>query len=118
MSALGVLVYGIPHDEPIAITKKIEWLAPGGWDPENIDYYAAQGNATRVFVRNAFRGRLKDWRKIETIRLSAMAYAASGGFSKPQMYPASILPLVRQLEKVLDLFPGLFATRLLVLLEK
>jgi SAM-dependent methyltransferase len=27
MSALGLLVYGIPHEEPVAMTKKIEWDA-------------------------------------------------------------------------------------------
>ncbi|HLO16412.1 MAG TPA: hypothetical protein VK206_16390, partial [Anaerolineales bacterium] len=84
----------------------------------NIDYYAAQGNATRIFVGNNFRPKLTGWQKIETIRLSAIAYAASGGFSKPQLYPTSMLPLIKKLEKVLDLFPLLFANRLLVILEK
>jgi SAM-dependent methyltransferase len=118
MSALGLLVYGIPHDEPIAVIKKIEWDAPEGWSPENIDYYAAQGNASRIFARHKFRSRLGDWQKIETIRLSATAYVASGGFSKPQLYPTSMLPVIKKLESVLGLFPALFATRLLVILEK
>ncbi len=118
MSMLGLLVYGISHDEPIAVMKKIEWEAPEDWSPEKIDYYAAQGNASRVFVGRGFRSRLTDWRKIETIRLSAFAYAASGGFSKPQLYPTSMLPWIKKLEKLLDLFPALFATRLLVILEK
>jgi hypothetical protein len=118
MSALGLLVYGILHDEPIAVTKNIEWDAPEGWSPKNIDYYAAQGNASRVFVGQSFRNKLGDWRTIRTQRHSAIAYAASGGFSKPQLYPTSALPLIRKLEKVLDLFPPLFATRLLVILEK
>jgi SAM-dependent methyltransferase len=118
MSALGFLVYGVLHDEPIAVTKDIEWNAPKDWSPENIDYYAAQGNATRIFVGNSFHPKLTDWQKIETVRLSAIAYAASGGFSKPQLYPTSMLPLIKKLEKLLDLFPPLFATRLLVILEK
>jgi len=118
LSALGLLVYGALHDEPIAITKEIEWDAPGGWSPEQIDYYAAQGNASRVFLGKRFRHRLGDWQTIRTQRFSAIAYVASGGFSKPQLYPTSALPLIRELEKVLDLFPLLFATRLLVILEK
>jgi len=118
ISALGLIVYGVLHDEPIAITKEIEWSAPEDWSPEKIDYYAAQGNATRIFVGKRFRSALGDWQKIKTIRLSAIAYAASGGFSKPQLYPTSMLPLIRKLEKLLDLFPALFATRLLVILEK
>jgi hypothetical protein len=118
MSALGLLVYGIPHDEPIAIVKKIEWLAPAGWSSEQVDYYASQGNATRIFLGKKFRSCLTGWQRIETIRFSAMAYAASGGFSKPQLYPTSLLPVIKKLEKVFDLFPALFATRLLVILEK
>ncbi len=118
MSTLGVLVYGIPHDEPIAILKKIQWEAPEEWTPEKINYYAAQGNATRIFVRSKFRHKLNDWQQIKTIRLSALAYAASGGFSKPQLYPTSALPVIKKLEKILDVFPTLFATRLLIILEK
>ena len=118
ISALGLIVYGALHDEPVAITKEIEWNAPEAWSPEKIDYYAAQGNASRVFLGKKFRKNLKDWQKIETQRLSSIAYAASGGFSKPQLYPTRALPLIRKLEKLLDLFPALFATRLLIILEK
>lgn len=118
ISALGLLVYGAFHEEPIAVTKRIEWEAPKGWSPEQIDYYAAQGNASRVFLGKRFRHQLGDWQTIKSQRLSAIAYAASGGFSKPQLYPTSALPLIRKLEKVLDLFPILFATRLLVVLKK
>ena len=118
MSAMGLLVYGVLHHEPIGIMKKIDWDASEDWSPENIDYYAAQGNATRVFVGTDFHHKLAGWQKIETIRLSALAYAASGGFSKPQLYPTSALPLIKRLEKLLDMFPVLLATRLLVILEK
>lgn len=118
LSVLGLLVYGALHDEPIAVTKEIQWLAPEIWNPDNIDFYAAQGNATRIFVRSGFRSKLMAWRKVETIRLSAIAYAASGGYSGPQLYPTAFLPLMKGLEKGLDFFPALFATRLLVILEK
>jgi len=118
MSALGFLVYGAFHEEPIAMMKEIEWEAPEGWSPEKIDYYAAQGNASRIFVGKGFRDQLTGWKNMEAQRLSAIAYAASGGFSKPQLYPTSALPLMRKLEKLLDRFPLLFTTRLLVVLEK
>lgn len=118
LSALGLLVYGVFHDEPIAILKEIQWHAPDGWSPADIDYYAAQGNASRIFLGKQFQHRLRDWQKIEAKRISAIAYAASGGFSKPQLYPAFTLPLIRKLESVLGLFPVLFATRLLVTFEK
>jgi hypothetical protein len=47
-----------------------------------------------------------------------IAYVASGGFSKPQFYPSSLLPVIRASEKILALWPNIFATRLLVVLEK
>ena len=118
MSLLGSIVYGIFHVEPIAVTKNIEWFAPEGWSPEHIDYYAAQGNATRIFVNGNFSSELKDWDSVKTIRLSALAYAASGGYSSSQLYPTGMLPFMKTIEKVLDPFPGLFATRLLVILQK
>jgi SAM-dependent methyltransferase len=118
ISALGLLVYGAFHSESVAFTKRIEWLPPEGWSAEDIDYYEAQGNATRIFLGKNFRSKLNDWQKIEPVRLSALAYAASGGYSGPQLYPRSILLLIKGAEKILDLFPSLFATRLLVILEK
>ena len=117
ISALGIIVYGALHDEPIAITKEIKWFAPETWKPEKIDFYAAQGNATRIFFSKKYRSNLKNWKSVKTIRLSAIAYAASGGYSKPQFYPTALLPLIKRLEKILDLFPALFATRLLAILE-
>lgn len=118
ISMLGLVVYGLLHVEPIAVTKPIQWSAPRDWSPEQMDYYAAQGNATRIFVSRKFQTQLEIWKTIKTLRLSALAYAASGGYSKPQLYPTSALPLMKTLEKILDPFPTLFATRLLVILEK
>lgn len=118
ISVLGLLVYGALHREPVGMTQRIVWLSPEGWSAEDIDYYAAQGNATRIFSGNGFRSELKAWKALKTIRLSALAYAASGGYSGPQLYPRSILLFVKGLEKILDLFPFLFATRMLVILEK
>jgi SAM-dependent methyltransferase len=118
LSALGMLVYGVFHEEPVALLQEIEWDAPVGWSPDQIDYYAAQGNASRVFLGRRFRQKLISWKNIRTIRLPALAYAASGGFSKPQLYPTSALPLIRKLEKGLGLVPILFATRLLVVMER
>lgn len=118
LSALGLLVYGLLHVEPIAITKPIQWFAPADWSPDSIDYYAAQGNASRIFLGRKFRPRLRDWHTIKAIRLPAISYAASGGYSKPQLYPTSALPLMKKVEKILDPLPALFATRLIVILQK
>ena len=116
ISLLGALVYGPLHHEPIAMSEPITWFAPPGWSPSEHDYYAAQGNATRVFLRRA--AELPGWRLHGLVELSALSYVASGGYSKPQLYPDSWYPLISSLERALDRLPGLFATRMLIVLER
>ncbi len=118
ISALGMLVFGALHPEPVAYHDAIIWDAPAGWQPTDVDYYAAQGNATRVFFGRERAALPGGWDVVYRQRYSAVAYIASGGYSKPQMYPDSLYPLLRSVEKVLDLAPALFATRLLAVLEK
>lgn len=119
ISLLGLLVYGIFHHEPIAIFKKINWLCPSDQNPDQ-KYYAAQGNATRIFSRQSkFKKEiLKDWNIIQHTKLSAVSYVLSGGFSKPSLYSVKFLPLIKKTEKVLDLLPLLFVTRVMVVLQK
>ena len=118
LSALGYLVYGLLHIEPIGKAKDSSWFAPLGWKFEDIDYYAAQGNATRIFVGKKFSEYLSKWNIVKVKRLAALAYAASGGYSGPQLYPTAAYPIIKFIEKVLQPFPALFTTRLLVVLEK
>jgi hypothetical protein len=116
MSLLGKLIYGLFHHEPLGLLKPISWFAPDGVDPKEIGYYAAQANASRVFLGNQFKGELSSWDIPLLESFSDIAYVASGGFSKPQFYPSTLLPIVRGFEKILALWPDLFATRLLVVL--
>ncbi|GAB4497305.1 MAG: hypothetical protein OHK003_05390 [Anaerolineales bacterium] len=118
ISVLGHLVYGLLHVEPVGWRSEIKWFAPEGWQSSNMDYYASQGNATRIFVHGKFADRLEGWNVVTAKRMAALAYAASGGYSGPQLYPTAAYPLVKSLEKLLQLFPALFATRLMVVLEK
>lgn len=118
MGLLGRLVYGVFHVEPVAWDGEITWFAPDGWRGDDPDYYAAQGNAARIFTQKEFSDKLTGWKVIEAKQITALAYAASGGYSGPQLYPAGLYPLIKSIEKLLQYFPSLFATRLLVVLEK
>lgn len=118
ISLLGLIVYGPLHHEPINWRQEIEWNAPKGWDPHQTDYYAAQGNATRVFFSRLTSTLFKDWTIVTRKRYSAFAYVASGGYSGPQLYPDRFHPQLCSLENVLDKIPILFATRILAVLEK
>jgi hypothetical protein len=106
------------HVEPVGRPKDIVWVAPEGWSPDDMDYYAAQGNATWIFTRDHYSSELNQWNVLETKRIAALAYAASGGYSGPQLYPTAAYPLIKSFEKLLQLFPALFTTRLMVVLEK
>ena len=118
VSLLGRLVYGPLHAEPLALNEEITWQAPDGWSSEDVDYYAAQGNAGRVFLGNEHQELLKPWKIVHSQRLSAISYVATGGYSMPRLYPDFAYPLMRGMDSLLDYLPRLFATRLLVVLEK
>ena len=118
ISLAGRFIYGLFHHEPIAYSSTIEWLAPPQWDAAGDTYYAAQGNMTRLFFSNKGRALLLGWRVVVRLPMTAFSYVASGGYSGPQLYPASFYPLLKRVDKVLDLLPWIFATRALVVLEK
>jgi SAM-dependent methyltransferase len=118
LGLLGRMIYEWMHVEPVGKSEDIVWTAPHDWSPNHVDYYAAQGNATWIFKRQKYTKELDAWNMIEKRQITALAYAASGGYSGPQLYPTRIYPFIKSLEKLLQLFPALFTTRLLVVLEK
>jgi SAM-dependent methyltransferase len=119
ISLLGAIVYGPLHPEPIGLFKKISWQPPENWTTENDNYYAAQGNTTKIFFHpNKYKEELSGWRVAKKIRLSALTYILSGGYSGPQMYSEKLYPLINFFEKILNILPWIFATRTLVVLEK
>jgi hypothetical protein len=117
MGLLGRFVFGCFHHEPLGLSDQIRWDAPPGFSPREPGYYAAQGNASRVFGSDGFRDQLAPWRIAEIAYFSALAYLGTGGFRGPQMYPAKLLPLLNRVDTALSRFP-ILASRMLVVLEK
>lgn len=119
LSVLGLLVYGIFHHEPVGLFERIQWSCPPDVNP-NSEYYAAQGNSLRLFANHSkFRKKiLEDWNIISMRKYSAISYILSGGFSKPSFYGESMLTFIRKIEYICDIFPWLFATRVIIVLEK
>ncbi len=117
MGVLGRFVFGIFHHEPLGLGDQIQWEVPAGLIREGSGYYAAQGNASRVFGSSAFREKLRSWRMAEVTYFSALAYLGTGGFRGPQLYPMAALPLLNRVDSFLSRFPSL-ASRMLVVLEK
>lgn len=115
---LGFIVYGLFHHEPIGYKQKITLFAPENLNYKDFGYYAAQGNAHRIFCSNKYDKLLSDWKRILVKHISSVSYVASGGYSKPQLYPGCFLPFMTFIDHLLSKFPVLFATRLMVVLEK
>ena len=103
--------YGLLHHEPVAINEPIDDATEL---PRPRDYYAAQGNATRLFFRDERPGWPDGWDVFHRNAFSAFHYLLSGGFSKPAMYPAQLLGVLRRVDDTLSGRPRLFAARCLV----
>jgi len=117
MGLIGRVVFGHFHHEPLGLKDEIEWTAPDGFSGREPAYYAAQGNASRVFGSKAFSERLDMWRIVEVKYFSGFAYVASGGFRGPQLYPESMLPFFNLVDSALSKSRK-FASRMLVVLER
>jgi SAM-dependent methyltransferase len=118
VSVAGRLVYGPLHHEPIGFRQPLTPLAPAAFDPDRDDYYAAQGNATRVFWQGAHPEILDGWDVVARERIGAWPYALSGGYSKPQLYPTALYPLLAKLDTLMEIVPAISALRTLVVLRK
>jgi SAM-dependent methyltransferase len=118
MGWLGRVIYGRFHHEPLGYDEPIEWFPPPGVSAAEGGYYAAQANASRIFFSRDYAEQLAGWKVLHKRRLPALYYVGSGGFRGPQLYPTFLYPVLRALDRVVGLMPALFATRMLVVLEK
>ncbi len=125
---LGKVVYRIFHREPTGLGEPIEWTAKrNGFQGAHSSsgehnssgeqsYYAAQANAWRIFKLG--QGETNPWKVVRLLPITSLSYIGSGGFQGPQLYPSVAYPVVYRLDQILQRFPSLFATRLLIVLEK
>ena len=111
ISASSYPVYGLLHHEPVALRNTI---SSQDEPPSDHAYYAAQGNATRLFFRNEEVDWLKDWNIAHAEAFSCFSYLFCGGYSKPAIYPQAALPLLNSLDSALSRIPSLFGGRCLV----
>ena len=117
MGLLGRLAFGHFHHEPLGLRDELHWMPPAGFDPAAHAYYAAQGNAWRVFLKHEDAQHLEGWRMAELRLFPALDYLVSGGFRGPKLCPEALLPVVLFLERMLSPFSRILASRMLVVLE-
>jgi SAM-dependent methyltransferase len=106
-------VYAWLHHEPVA------WLSP--IDPRETPrgtggYYAAQGNATRVFFGREKAAWLANWHCLHASASAEFSYLLSGGFSRGAWYSDRHLDGLRRWDARLSRWPRLFGARCLVAL--
>jgi SAM-dependent methyltransferase len=117
LGLLGHAIYGLFHHEPLALREHINWCADKT-ESNSLFYYAAQANAFRIFVQAELSHQLLDWQILRVERLACLSYVMAGGLRSRQLYPTGMYRLMRRIDSILNYFPRLFATRLLVVLEK
>ncbi len=108
-------VYGLFHHEPVAWRKPLNLADAPPCPPQ---YYAAQGNATRLFFRREVPGWPEGWTVFHAQAFACFAFLLSGGYSRPAFYPARCLLWLQKLDRLLSRWPRLFAGRCLLGLEK
>jgi SAM-dependent methyltransferase len=111
ISWLSFPVYGLLHHEPVAWRASISFADDL---PRPRDYYAAQGNATRLFFRGQSALWPPGWAIFHSEAFASFSYLLSGGFSKPALYPARWLAGLQSCDKKLSRWPRLFGARCLV----
>jgi SAM-dependent methyltransferase len=118
ISLTGRVIYGLFHHEPVGMNLPFTWDAPAGFKPDDADYFAAQGSATRVFWRRQVDAKLAGWGIVEATPLPSFEYFATGGFSGPTIGGPTLFKCWRWLDRFLRRWPNLFAARLLVVLKR
>jgi len=118
LGLLGRFIYENFHDEPLGLGQPIVWDRPSALANTGGRYYAAQGNAWRIFVNGQDAGRISGWRSVLIRKLSALSYVASGGFTRPAFYPSGFFPLMHLADRLTAFLPSIFTTRLMVVLER
>lgn len=119
MGLLGRLVLGLFHHEPLALNQAIEWTAPPTWKATDNRYYAAQGNAWRLFGPSTLDEKLAPtWRLHQRAFFPAIDWILTGGFRGPCLIHPKLLPAAQAINACLRPLPRLAASRMLVTLQK
>lgn len=113
ISVTGAIVYGLFHPENIGWKLEIDISEE---PPKSLQYYAAQGNVTRIFFKREYPQLLEGWKILRAEPFSSFAYLLSGGYSRPALYPRCALGILKRCDDLLTKLPGIFGARCLVVL--
>ncbi len=119
MGLFGRLALGLFHHEPLGLSHTIIWEPTEPMAPESLSYYAAQGNAWRVFREPAYNEKLAGWASVSVGYYPAALWLMTGGFRGPSLCPSFLVRTARFLDRLLTrACPQFLASRMLVTLTK
>ena len=115
VSLLSLPIYGLFHHEPVALGRMI---SKEDQKPKIENYYAAQGNATRLFFSTHKLKLHPTWVVESAEAFACFSYLLSGGFCARSFYPESFFSVIKWLDSRLSKWPKIFAGRCLVQIVK
>lgn len=119
MGLFGRIVLGLFHHEPLALKDEITWNAPPSFSPDKVDYYAAQGNAWRIFNKSTpSTPKLKGLSVEHIAYYPALSWLATGGFRGPNLSVRPLNFVIGTLDRLFSVNPKAFSSRLLVNLKR
>lgn len=118
MSPVGRFVYGRFHHEPLGFETEFPREVRGLDLKRDTRYFAAQSSCHRLIKKKELPELLDGWETVTIREIPAFAYLASGGFRGPALYPQALYPIVRGIDRICSLCPGMFSARLLCTLKK
>lgn len=119
LSWLGRFVFGRFHHEPIHAEGPLIERRPEDHDYKDLPYYAAQGNAWKLFAQSRLPQEFSvNWQLEEVAFFPAFDWLAAGGFRARQLGPSCLRRPLELLSAGLAPFPKIFATRMLVVLKR
>ena len=118
MSLAGRVVYGRCHHEPLGFSSKFSDKAIKLTIDEDTRYFASQSSCHRLILTKELPQLLASWKVTSIHQVVSFAYWGSGGFRGPQLYPDAAYPMICFIDKVLGMFPSIFAARIVASLAK
>jgi hypothetical protein len=118
MSVFGWIFSRFVHHEKAGFSKPFNLGLAEIEEMQGAGYYADHANAYRFFQKNFNKLLGEKWRVVSTVNLSAFKWILSGGYRGPSMVFNWNKALINRLECLLDKFPQVTATRVLIVLEK
>jgi SAM-dependent methyltransferase len=118
MSITGWIFSRFVHHERAGFFKPYHLQIADRGTTKNAGYYADHANAYRIFEKR-FRDFLGgQWDLVQVIKLPALKWIASGGYRGPNLLQPWCKNVFSGVESILETIPGLFALRLLAVVEK